>query len=397
MIFKSIVSGQIYYNIRAYIFNICIALLLAAMAVVATSCGDDPEPPVTEIASRTIVVYMAANNSLGAADCDSDDLEEMQIAARANAFGKGRLLVFYAPTDGSQTLYEIEQGTGAMLMLREYDDTQYVISASRMTEVLNDAIGFAPAGSYGLILWSHGLGWTQNGQVEPKTWGDDRGHSMNITTLADVLATMPFEWVYFDCCYMGSVEVMYQLRHAVDKVVASASEILLDGMPYQANLPLLFAETADLEAAAQNTFEYYDRFSGSKRTCTVGVFNIRTMDALAVATAAVYKASELVGLNDFDNLPLSVDPRPLFYDFGVYVNGMARVNNLPESMLTDWNEGYGKIVTFFRTTPTLWNQIDMSRFTGMSTYVMRTIADENYRNYTTLDWYNDVARYLYNK
>lgn len=368
---------------------------LVALTLLMVSCKKD-EPEVKKPTLRTVLVYMAANNSLGSDDCDRDDLAEMEAAVRDGALGEtGRLLIFYAPTDGSQTLYEMTAPNGELTILKTYDTDEYVVSASRMSEVMYDARKLAPAEDYGLIMWSHALGWTQDGIPESRTWGDDRHKSMNITTLANVLAGRGFSWIYFDCCYMGSVEVLYQLRGVTHRIVASASEIPLDGMPYDKNLALFFSPTVDLEQAAQNTFDYYNALSGKSRTCTVSVYDLKGMDELARKTAPIYFAAKKVKPNDFVNLPLTLDPVALFYDFGVYVEGMVKANEEDENYLEAWKEAYGKVVTFYRATPMLWNRISLEKFTGMSTFIMRTENDATYRNYNTLDWYKDVAEYLY--
>lgn len=371
--------------------------LLAALAVVVGSCGGDEPKPSPSSASRTILVYMVSNNSLGVAGCDDNDIDEMCRAARAGHFGNGRLILFRAGTDGRQNLYEIDN-QGRTVLLKEYDQTRYAISSDRMLAVMADAKALAPADDYGLIMWSHALGWTQNGQkddIDTKTWGDDRGHTMNISTLARVLEQQRWGFVYFDCCYMGSVEVLYQLRSATSKIVASASEIPLDGMPYDKNLKLLFAAEPDLVAAARNTFEYYDALSGDDRTCTISVFDLKGMEQLATASRAIYEASTKVSVRDFENLPLSTDFRPLFYDFGVYVRGMAGANDVRSQLTEGWNRAYANVVTYKMSTPKLWDSISLSNFTGISTYIPRTVADMTYRNYNTLDWYTDVASALY--
>ena len=372
-----------------------IVLFLSVFAL--TGCKDEPKNT-----PRTVLVYMAANNSLGTGGYDSKDLREMKEAVTGNpdVFNGGRLVIFYAPTDGTQVLYELLPGSGELKELKRYASDQYTVSASRMNEVMNDARSVAPADSYGLVLWSHALGWTQDGRKEEVTgrsWGSDRGQTMNITTLASVLRDKAFDWIYFDCCYMGSVEVLYELRGVTNRVVASASEIPVDGMPYNKNLPLFFQPTADLARAAQNTFEYYDRQSGVDRTCTITVYNLSGMDQLADATRSIYMNASKVLPSSFYNLALSLDGKPLFYDFGVYVRGMVETNDIYKDLLEKWNLAYRDVVEYENATPYLWNRIPLEQFTGMSTYIARGEDDMTYRGYNTLEWYETVAKYLYNK
>ena len=46
------------------------------------------------------------------------------------------------------------------------------------------------------------------------------GVKMNISTLADILSKGPrFDYIYFDCCYMSSIETAYELRTVTDIIV----------------------------------------------------------------------------------------------------------------------------------------------------------------------------------
>lgn len=376
-----------------------IIALMACLPVLLCGCSKDDEP---QIANRTILVYMAANNSLGSAAADVKDLAEMRDAARAGALRNGTLLVFRAATDGSQTLFRIENN-GSMTTLRNYDGSQYSIDADFMANVMRDAQSLAPANSYGLIMWSHAYGWTQNGQDDdgpsylpkPQTWGDDRGHSMNITTLQRVLADVHWDWAYFDCCFMGCVEVAYQLRDVLPTMVASAAETPLDGMPYDQNLPLLFAAQPDLVGAAENTFKYYNDLEGQDRTCTIAVFDLAGMDALADATRRIYADAAFAAPDAFDNLPLALGSNPLFYDMGVYVEELANtITDFDKGLYDNWLKAYGNVVVSSFATQRLWDAIDLQRFTGMSTYIPRNAAAMTLRRYDTLDWYKDVAKHL---
>lgn len=388
-------------NLRfTHFINIVCGFILVA---VVTGCGKDEPNPAENKTPRTILIYMVSNNSLGTANADDADIAEIVTAARAGDFGRGRLMLFRAGTDGNQVLYEVT-GEGVLEPVKTYDNGSYAISSQRMLEVMTDAKTLAPADDYGLIMWSHAYGWTQTGQVEdvaeaePKTWGDDGGHTMNITTLAGVLGKSRWSFVYFDCCFMGSVEVAYEFAPVLDTMVASASEIPLDGMPYDKNLKLLFASTPDLVGAARNTYEYYENQATEyDRTCTISVLDLRGMRALAEVTRPIYEASTSVAVSDFDNLALALNSRPLFYDFGVYVRGMANANRLDASLVQAWNKAYADVVKYFRATPQLWSAVSLRNFTGMSTYIPRTADDMTYRNYDTLSWYTDVAASLYIK
>lgn len=387
-------------------------LLLAFLCVgIMTSCDKNDEPGFTGEADRTILVYMAANNSLGTMGHDSKDISEMRLAASEGALGKrNRLIVFRTAPGGSKCLMEIRRD-GEIDTLRYYDSAEISVKADFMLKVFEDAKAIAPAKDYGLVLWSHAMGWTQNGMVDslppqdeivdlpveglaPKTWGDDAGRTMNINILAEVLKRSAWSWVYFDCCFMGSVEVLYEIAPAVKKVVASATEVPLDGMPYTENLPLLFKKDVDLKGAAENTFNYYNSQSGMDQTCTISVYDLTEMEYFGDCTKRIYENANLTSLGDFYNLPLEDSSNPIFFDLGVYIDGLCQTNNIDQPLYDNWMAVRDNVILYYKATPYLWDEINLEKFTGISTFIPRTEGQFAYRGYNTLTWYKDVAQYL---
>ena len=386
------------------IFTIVATILLTACSKSDDPVPDPDSPDFNGTANRTVLVYMAANNSLGQKYYDSKDIEEMKEAVLKGALGKNnRLIIFWANyQEGTQKLYEM-LSDGTLKMIREYSSDLLSVHAGRMYEVFEDTKSLAPAHDYGLIMWSHALGWTQDGVNDDtslpkmKTWGEHSGRRMNITTLKRVLEASTWSWIYFDCCFMGSVEVAYELSPVVDLMVASATEVPLDGMPYDKNLPLFFTPEPDLVGAARNTFNYYDNLGGSERTCTITVFDLRKIKALADATVPIYKAARTVFSSSFDCLPLETSASPDYYDFGVYIDSLCKANGIDGSLLAAWKDAYSNSMLYHAATPKLWNYIDLKAFTGMSTFIMRTSSQQGVLNYDSLAWYQDVAYLLYNK
>ena len=248
---------------KRLVFILCIAFCFA-------SCGnkdDEPAPTPPATAERTLLVYMVANNDLGQRGYDDADITEMRAAARSGGLGKGRLLLMHQSSKGRSVLKEINT-KGNIDTLLIYDDAEPTVSIARMTRVFDDMKRLAPAETYGLVLWSHGSGWLEDGWADPdagkkRAFGLDGTRSMNITSLAQALQGRGFDYVYFDCCHMASVEVAYELRNATDYIVGSVTELPNYGMPYDANIPLLLKREPDLKGAAANTFNLYDEKTGS--------------------------------------------------------------------------------------------------------------------------------------
>lgn len=402
-------------NLRTHIIKIKRLTGLAvgiAIAVTAVSCGSSKDEPKDQPSEHTIIVYMAACNSLGSNGWDQKDLIEMQEAVANNSL-PGQVLVYRGDIDGNAKLYRVS--ADGLKPLRDYaSDGLSSVHSERMIRVLKDARALAPAHSYGLILWSHGNGWLQTGiednatneEARPMAWGEDRGRVMNITTLRRVLEQSgTWAYVYFDCCFMASAEVEYELRNTTPYIIGSATELLLDGMPYEKNIPCLF-EYAEggLVRAATNTFNYYDSKSAPKdRTCTISVVSTAALDDVATACRNILAIGKGKLPDGFKQQPFMIESRCWFYDLGHYYDGLCQYisedTSRPEGqgaqLKTALDAAMDRAVVYAAATPRLWNRISLEYHCGLSTYPLENAAAASTKNYNTLVWYADVAQYAF--
>lgn len=385
-------------------------ILPIVFLVVLASCdSDEPKPePQPMVAGRTILVYQVANNNLGTSNYNEDDIEEMCQGANAGKIGKnGRLLVYNAGPYANPMLLEIKQNAVDTLLI--YDRNNLSVSSTRMLQVIKDTKSIAPADDYGIVLWSHGDGWFQDGiedvyDEKSRTFGyEGSTKKMNITTLANVLDGQNFSFVYFDCCYMASIETVYQLRGVTPYIVGSATELHVCGMPYHLNLEPLFADgEADLITAARNTYEYYDAQVGENRTNTMAVIKTSALDKLASATRAVYEKATTTFPEGYipQRFSYTSIKQCVYFDFYDYVSalcydedGNARFEGA-ESLFSDFDTAFYDVVLYKAETPLLWDALSLSKHHGLSTYILRSANDITNKNYNTLSWYSDVASYL---
>lgn len=396
-------------RLSTFLTSIIIALSLALPSCDPSEDNDSLPVP----GRRTVLVYQVANNNLGSSGFDIDDINEMKRGASQGAIPADcRLLVYSSRPSGTPCLFEIKKDRSDTLMT--YSTDVLSVDSRRMLQALSDMERFAPAGDYGLVLWSHGSGWLQDGiadsndgeLVKPLSFGSEGSarHTMNITTLANTLAKGPkLGFIYFDCCYMASVETLYQLRYAAPYIVGSATELLTAGMPYDRNLACFFAPgEADLTGAARNTFDLYNGQNGMSRTCTMSVVRTDALEALADATARIYEAAD-------GSLPAGFVPQRFmsygvvpcyYYDFAHYVKALCfdgeteRFENAGE-LHKAFAEAMDKCVLYSAATPYLWNSVPLDHHCGMSTHIMNRESDSTLKKYSTLAWYQDVASSLY--
>lgn len=371
-------------------------MLSFMLPVVLVSCSDEPNNRwEDESVGRTILVYIVANNTLGQDGYDLMDIEEMKTASLAGDIKNGRLIVYYSDVHGDVTLSEIKDGE--LVPLKTYDNSALSVESSRMREVFADTKKLAPAEDYGLVLWSHGSGWLVDGIDEadpaapaPQSFGEDGRKRMNVSTLARTLKGQDFGFVYFDCCLMGSVEVIYELRDCADYIVASPTELPVYGMPYEQNIKYFFKSTPDLVQAAKATFDSYNTPGVSQvNWCTMAVYDMKAVSRMVEATKAVYSTSYIGFPDGYQPQRYSDLPVCYYYDFVDYVSALGA----DKALLDELKTAVSDVVIYHAETPMLFDIVPLEHCSGLATYIMRN-HDDNRKDYKSTSWYRDVVSLL---
>ena len=199
----------------------------------------DPTPQPRAEAERTVIVYMAGDNSLYSA-VRKDTAEMIQ--------GKGLIpeninVIIYIDDKGQKpAIYELSAKNG-MQLWKQYDEEQCSTDPEVMLEALRTIEYYFPARHYGITFWSHATGWTPRRKTfgKDETYGQSAEKSeMEIPVMRDVLAQLPkFDYIFFDACFMQCIEVAYELRNATNWMIGSPAEIPGPGAPYDKILDAL--------------------------------------------------------------------------------------------------------------------------------------------------------------
>lgn len=262
-------------------------VMMTALAAVLslTMCGDDkpdaPKPDATQRKSMTLLIYAVASNNLYS-NLISDKQEILRVAPQIDL--KECSLLIYEVTDqeGARLMELDKKGTAyGFTTLKTYSRDVFSTDPERMREVLADSRRLRPSDKSGLIFWSHGSGWVpggtehkvpktaqmksiENGNITPRPdgwfgWDNYEGtiDHIDIIELQEALDGSRYDFIWFDCCYMASIEVIWQLRGNCDRFVGYPMEIAADGMPYDLTLPLILKSNPNLVAAADVLCEHY--------------------------------------------------------------------------------------------------------------------------------------------
>ena len=368
-------------------------ILLCLIACILASCHDTDDPVIEKV-DRTVLIYMAADNSLNS--YWSKNVDQMLAAAGGNNLNGGHLLIYVDPKNDTPRLLQVVQGSDGSMetqTVREYEEHN-----SASVEVLREVIGYVtghyPAESYGLGLWSHGTAWMpDNAGIMMRSFGDDNGITLDINQLRDALPDGTFEFIFFDACYMASVEVAYALKDKTRLLMASQTEVMGAGFPYNSMLPYFFKPEPELEKAAAAFYNYYDVQTGYNRTATVSVVATAALPALAAAVKSALRANE--GWQEARPELLSkVQPSDYLYDRRVLYDLADFIEKLSPSSAAAFDRVFGQAVLFSRNTPTCFFMKPLTskpteHVNGLSMYVMGQYPTLD-AWYKRLDWYRAV-------
>ena len=296
-------------------------------------CSDEPE--VTVPVDKVLFMFFPWSENLSY--YISRNISDMESVVAQHGLKGQRVIVYYATSASEASLFEIKDkgGHAETLTLKDYHDfsatTPYAIA-----EILGDVQTYAPANRYGMVVGAHGWGWLprRNGSkaMVRRKMGLDGAPLGALTryfgginynnqidcrdfAYAVELSGLHFDFLVFDCCYMSSVEALYEMRGVADYAVASAAEIMIDGLPYAVVGEYLLGE-ADLKKLCDGFLAYYQ--STAYPYATYAVTDLRHLDHLAAvmkqANNYSFPSEEVAELQSFD----CYVSNPLFFDLGDY-------------------------------------------------------------------------------
>lgn len=355
-------------------------------------CTNDVPDPVAP--TRTVLIYMAADNSLSS--YSYDNIESIVQGTSASALNGGNLLIYVDAKNAAPQLLQIKvksDGKIQKLSVKDYPE-QNSVDPSVMREVFDRVISDYPADSYGLVLWSHGTAWLPyNVQPMLRSFGQDESNWMEIDELAEALPDHVFDFIMFDACYMASTEVAYALRDKADYILASPTEVLGEGFPYKLIIGNFFTETAGLQQIAETFYNYYNQKEKIiEQSASVSLIATEQLDNLAAICREIVIGKEnaiaSLPIQELQQLEYLGYTYHALYDFDDFISRLAT-----ETQYTNYLSILNKVVLYKQTTPNATyfkGQLVINQFSGLSIYVpqngLATLNDW----YKGMEWYRAV-------
>lgn len=126
-------------------------LIYSVMIFSACHDSDKIEP---EYGERTVLIYMAADNNL-----NKDGETNIKSILKGMEQTAGRLVIYIDRRYDVPRLLTVKGGKGCRLDTLETYTEENSASPEVLARVVKEVQKRYPASSYGLVLWSHGLGW----------------------------------------------------------------------------------------------------------------------------------------------------------------------------------------------------------------------------------------------
>mgnify|MGYP002438000449 FL=1 len=372
------------------------------------SCADSDT--IKKDIERTVLVYMAADNNLS-----SFGNTNIQLMLQGMKNVEGRLVIYLDPSNDVPRLMVIEGNSAPKLDTLVTYSEENSASPEVLRRTIQDVRNLYPSNSYGLILWSHGMGWlpekynfhrsysaglVRYTNLPTKYFGQDThpgdGAMESFMETDELMAGISghFNFIMFDACFMGAVEVLYGLRDYADYFIASPAEILANGFPYDKIVPWLWGDEEDLKGVCAEYFNYYNTYpdpnNAGWNSATVALVKSSELQHLVELTSNIVGENKCVASTDVWRYPLSKSSLPnVFYDLGDYINTYG-----DESQQSAYKQQLEKTVVFKAATPTFFGQtIPTDKFSGLSVYIPQTRWDDMNQIYYQLEW----ARTVYGK
>ena len=412
----------------------------------SSSRGNLPERTVTEDSRHVLIMVSAGYNSLsGYMSEDLATLEKSALPRKGRALDQLVVLSRF-PEQGGYYLtpqppvlygiYNDREGNVIRDTLKVWAPTDQLCDTLVFREALELVQDYFPSKSYGMVFSSHASGWLPGGyyydpakyerehggsditdsdgdifyaprrlsafqeEFPPipdfpavKSIGQDAQSSSNglEMDLAPFCRALPMhlDYLLFDACLNGCVEVAYELRGKVDVVGFSQTEVLADGFNYETLVPYLLNTHPSPISVCKDYFAQYDKQTGVYRSATISLIDTQKMDALADVCKTLFEKyrTRLSTMSDSGVQRYFRLNRHYYYDLkDILVH--AGITDEEEALL---DQALEACVLYEAHTPSFLGSFDINHACGFSMYLpsMGTqLLDRFYKR--NLAWNHDT-------
>lgn len=400
--------------------------------------GPLPGREVSSDTRKVMLLYSAGYNSLSS--YLKSDIEELCTGwAPKNRRSDDVILVYSHLTSRSGDyktktspvlfrVYSNESNEVVQDTLVVYGEDVISASARQLSSVLSYVRDEFPAQSYGLVFSSHATGYLPSGfyakpdsytftpakmflqgqergwspvpvpYVEPvhdpglpavKSIGQDvvgrQSYEIDIHDFAEAIP-MKLDYILFDACLMGGIEVAYELTGKCDIVGFSQAEVLAEGFNYSTLASHLLGNkpSSDPVSVCRDYFDQYIGQSGVYQSATISLVNCNRLGTLTELCEELFEKyhNQITTLSPSKVQRFYRSSHHWFYDLeSILVN-----TGINDSELQKLHDALDECIIYKGATPNFMNEFAISTFSGLSMYLPSHGHAELGKFYQTLKW-----------
>lgn len=307
--------------------------------------GNSGDRTHNEDRRKVLLLYSAGYNSLS--NYLQEDIQDLTTGWLPKNYPNRDILLVYTHSTQRKSAYEVpttpylirfyegEDGLPVADTLVTYEAGTPSATAEQLNNVLTYVKNNFPAKSYGMVFSSHATGYLPSGfynnpenyEFKPKssmmrqfgngfssspvpyhepeydpsrpmvksigqdqvgTSGSYVSYEIELVEFAKAIP-MKLDYIIFDACLMGGIEVAYELRDKCDRIGFSQTEVLAEGMNYTTMTGHLLKNTVpDPEAVCKDYFQQYIKQSGVYQSATISLIDCRKLEQLAQVCKSIF-------------------------------------------------------------------------------------------------------------
>lgn len=355
-------------------FLIRLTVICIAAVTLVSGCECKHDGPDDIGYDKVMILYSAGFNSLS--NYLSEDIKDLKKGYVPGKDSFDAILIlshqptakksYQTPTEPVLMRLYKDKRKGVILdTLIRYSTNTIVTRAQDMRDILSTVKKQFPAKHYGLIYSSHSTGWLPKGYYSDPGYyesifsgslrsarhsitlpegavihheeeeipglpvvksigstiasegGVEVSYELGLEEFANALP-MHFDYIIFDACLTGGVEVAYQLKDKCDLMAFSQTEVLAEGLDYTKLASRLLENETDVNGVAK---DYYDQYDAKKdeayRSATISVVDCRELDGLAGISRTLFEKyrTQIASLTPGTVQRYYTGNHPWFYDF----------------------------------------------------------------------------------
>lgn len=425
-------------DIKNLIIRLTAGLIVMYAAI--GCCGlDKPKDDciVDESARKVLLLYSAGYNSLR--NYLLDDITDLKEGWLPGNDCNDDVLLVYTHTPKSSgaynnptspyliRLYRDKDGIAVSDTLLTYPEGTISSSAEQLNEVLCYVRDNFTSRSYGMIFSSHATGYLPSGYytnpsgyryqksrmmrsrgipapvpyIEPdfdpslpmvKSIGQDQvgpsttrvSYEMELTDFAEAIP-MKLDYLLFDACLMGGIEVAYELRGKCGQLGFSQAEVLAEGLDYKTlTQHLLQREEPYPLGVCRDYFMQYDIQTGVYKSATISLVDCDKLDPVAEVCRDIFSAHRegLASINHEDVQRYYRSSKHWFYD----LESIVMKAGASEEEIARLQGALDQCLLYKGHTPEFMSEFRIDTFSGFSMYLPCHGSAELSKFYKTLQW-----------